>query len=83
VSGIDYDGSHDSACESEFIEGPNCAGPCRCEARHTLRIAAWGVIDAPGFTDRYRTWYGRLHGALVELGIPNPFESDPAPPMSC
>jgi hypothetical protein len=77
MSGIDYDGSHDPACESFLIAGVD--SPCRCEVRHTLRVAAWGVIDAPGFTDRYRTWYGRLHGALVELGIPNPFESDPAP----
>lgn len=70
----EWDGTHYGDCESEFIEGTYADSPCRCASRQMLHRAAWGVLDAPHFTPRYQIWRERLHKALVDLGIANPFD---------
>jgi len=37
-----------------------------------LAEAAWNVLDALTFTERYRIWTERMNHALVALGIPDP-----------
>ena len=37
-----------------------------------LAEAAWQVLDAPTFTERYVLWTRRMYDALVALGIPDP-----------
>lgn len=69
-----WDGTHYAGCESEFIAEAGAYTPCRCASRQMLHKAAWGVLDAPDFTPRYQIWRGRLHAALVDLGIANPFD---------